>query len=120
VTAVVQLLEGLQTLAVIALPQNCAYRDMTWPPANASAYEAGGTPAVPIVADNTIELSQAEVTICPGAGGPGVYDHTITSGLTNARLLTLPIDGTLGNVAAQGAGNTQPDAGGAGGGGGGL
>jgi hypothetical protein len=92
VTALVYLLEGLQDTAVIALPQNYAYLDVAWCSANPALFDAGGDSGIPFIADNTVENNEAEVTILPGAGGAGGYDHAITSALANARVFTIPID----------------------------
>ena len=111
VAAVVFIREGKADAIAACLPQNCAYYDMAWANANQNIwigvltgfppfqYYAGGlgTQVVPIIADNSIESSQPDVTYIAGAGGAGQYETIITTGLLNARLVTLPVDGQITN-----------------------
>jgi hypothetical protein len=123
-TALTILSEGMPNLVAAAIPQNYYYYDPNWVANNVSAYNALGTPVIPIIVDNNVEGDQAEVRIISGVGGTGNNDHPITTLLGNARLVTIPVDQQTGNQQSTGAGNTggmgAGGAGGAGGGGGSL
>jgi hypothetical protein len=115
-TALVWLLEGTPAQIAAAIPQNYAYYDPAFVANNPAVFAALGTAVIPIIVDNTVESDAPEVTILNGAGGAGHYDHTLTTSLGNARLLTQLVDNQVGNQQSTGAGNP----GGAGGGSGGL
>jgi hypothetical protein len=98
---VVVQIEGMADQCVACLPQNVAYYDEAWVTNNLAAYNSLGIHVVPIIADNTVEGALADVTYVPGTP-PGMrtagdYETVITTGLLNARLVTVPVDGQVGN-----------------------
>ena len=80
------------------VPQNFAYYDPNYVTDNFDAYVALGGGIVPIIADNSVEGSPAEVTVISGAGGAGLYEHLIQTNLANARLVIFGVDGGMGVV----------------------
>ena len=90
--AVVYLLEGVPDQAVAALPENYAYLDPAYIP---ERDDSGLNNIVPYIADNTVETAEAELSVLPGTGGAGAYDHVITTALPNARLVQIPVDGHI-------------------------
>jgi hypothetical protein len=70
------LLENTSSLATACIPVNCAYL-------------SSGT----LIANNTVENNPAQVTVLEGTGGPGTYEHVITTTLANALLVTFPVAG---------------------------
>lgn len=123
VSAVLILRENKNDLAAVCLPENCAYYDEQWikqhagdhfpvntyppwlPDLGGGLVGVLGLRIIPIVADNTVETSAAEVKLVSGAGGVGNYETTIDTNLLNARLVALPVDGQAP------AGNPPPDGG---------
>ena len=95
-TAVIALYEGVENQCVACVPQNFGYYDPNYVTDNFDAYVALGAGIVPIIADNSVEGSPAEVTVYPGAGGAGLYEHLIQTKLANARLVIFGVDGGMG------------------------
>jgi hypothetical protein len=87
------LLENTSSQAVVKVPQNWAYWNYPWIASNALVVAALGNQVIPVIADNTVELNNAEVNVMEGTGGVGAYEHIITTGLDNASLATFPVDG---------------------------
>jgi hypothetical protein len=116
----VYLREGLPDLLVAALPQNYVYRDGQFVRNLPSVFGALGLSVVPYIADNTIEGDQPDLAIIPGVGGLNNYDHTVSTHLPNARLVSIPLDGQIGSSSAEssGAGGNSGGAGGGSGSGG--
>ena len=98
------LAEGLPDQLVAAVPQNYAYRDPQFVRNQQVAYDALGLQVIPYIADSSVELSEADIQIFPGAGGVGNYDHVMTTQLSNARLVQVPVDGQIGNPNGPGGG----------------
>ena len=88
--------EGVENQCVACVPQNFGYYDPNYVTDNFDAYVALGAGTVPIIADNSVEGSPAEVTVYPGAGGAGLYEHLIQTKLANARLVIFGVDGGMG------------------------
>lgn len=91
--ALVILRQGMPTpLCVACLPQSAAYYDQSWCVTNAATYAALGATFVPIIADNSVEASLADIFYISAVGGAGQYETVITTGLLNARVVTIPVD----------------------------
>ncbi len=89
--------ENIADQCVICAPQNVAYYDEPWITINLNAVFNLGTQVIPIVADNSVEISMADVTCIPGTGGVGQYETLLSTALLFARLVTVPVDGQIQN-----------------------
>ena len=94
-SGLVILREGQADLVVACLPQNVAYYDEAWLASNMNVFNLLGTSVVPIIVDNTLENDLADITYITGVGGAGKYENVITTGLLNARLVTVAVDSKI-------------------------
>ena len=103
-TSLVVLAEGVPPQIVVNIPQNFAYQDPAWALNNLVAFTVffgvgsdGETGTykntIPVIATN-IEGSAVETTYISGVGGSTQYETVITTGLANARVLAVTVDGT--------------------------
>lgn len=95
--SVLILAEGMPDQCAACVPKNAAYYDIPWSQANSAVITALGNQVIPIITDNTVELAAADAVVVPGQGGAGKYEHLITTGLLNSRLVITPIDSQTNN-----------------------